>query len=300
MITIHRSILAVLTILFLFTQSSKASEEEPADKFFTEENPALTEQEEKALAIAKEWEAGISNNMTPATGPNGSVKFVYGAQHPQIVCAVLQVCDVALQAGEQVNSIQLGDTARWMVEPAISGSGPTETVHLIIKPTDVGLSTSLVVTTNRRAYHLRLRSHRSEYIPQASFIYPEEALAKWEAVRLQQKQKQEQNTLSTGEYLGDLSFDYEVEGSTSFTPVRTYNDGQKTVIEMPHEMKHTEAPTLVVVKNDGGWFSDDETTMINYRVQGNRYIVDTVFDKAMLVVGVGSNQERVTISRRQL
>jgi type IV secretory pathway VirB9-like protein len=57
------------------------------------------------------------------TGPNGSIKFLYGAQQPSIVCAVLQVCDVALQAGEQVNSINLGDTARWTVEPAVTGSG---------------------------------------------------------------------------------------------------------------------------------------------------------------------------------
>jgi type IV secretory pathway VirB9-like protein len=58
--------------------------------------------------------------------PNGSIRFLYGAQQPSIVCAVLQVCDVALQPGEQVNSINLGDTARWTVEPAITGSGPAK------------------------------------------------------------------------------------------------------------------------------------------------------------------------------
>ena len=42
-----------------------------------------------------------------------------------------------------------------------------------------------------------------------------------------------------------------------------------------------------------------ETVMVNYRVQNNRYIVDTVFDKAMLIVGVGRNQERVIITRRK-
>ena len=37
--------------------------------------------------------------------------------------------------------------------------------------------------------------------------------------------------------------------------------------------------------------------MINYRLQGDRYIVDAVFDKAILVAGVGSNQNRITITR---
>jgi type IV secretory pathway VirB9-like protein len=55
--------------------------------------------------------------------------------------------------------------------------------HLIIKPLDVGLETSMVVTTNRRSYHLKLRSHRSQYMPQVAFTYPEEAMAKWEAIK---------------------------------------------------------------------------------------------------------------------
>jgi type IV secretion system protein VirB9 len=37
--------------------------------------------------------------------------------------------------------------------------------------------------------------------------------------------------------------------------------------------------------------------MVNYRLQGDRYIVDTVFDKAILIAGVGGNQRRVTITR---
>ncbi|MNG33350.1 Conjugal transfer protein [compost metagenome] len=62
-------------------------------------------------------------------------------------------------------------------------------------------------------------------------------------------------------------------------------------------MAQTEAPTLLVVRKDGGWFRDDETVMVNYRVQGDRYIVDTVFDKAILIAGVGKSQDRITILR---
>lgn len=48
---------------------------------------------------------------------------------------------------------------------------------------------------------------------------------------------------------------------------------------------------------DGGLFSDDETVMVNYRVHGDRYIVDNVFDKAILIAGIGPGQDRVTITR---
>lgn len=271
-----------------------------ADKYFNKTNPKLTAQERAALAIAKRWEAGSATGIQPVAGSGGAIKFVYGVQQPSIVCAVLQVCDVALQAGEQVNSINLGDTARWTVEPAITGSGATEIQHLIIKPMDVGLETSLVVTTNRRSYHFRLRSHRTEYMPQVSFTYPEDAQVKWDAIQRREKQERTDNTLpATGEYLGDLTFDYDLSGSASWKPVRVYNDGRKTIIEMPGAMQQTEAPTLLVVRKEGGMFTDDETVLVNYRVQSNRYIVDTVFDRAILISGVGSSQDRVTIVRRK-
>ncbi|MGZ8181808.1 MAG: P-type conjugative transfer protein TrbG [Methylobacter sp.] len=271
-----------------------------ADKYFSKNNPTLTAQEKAAIAIAKRWEAGASTGMKPVSGSNGAIHFIYGAQQPSIVCAVLQVCDVALQAGELVNSIHLGDTARWTVEPAITGSGPAETQHLIIKPMDVGLETSLVVTTNRRTYHFKLRSHRTQYMPQVAFTYPEDALAKWDAIRTRETQEREQKTIpQTGEYLGDLNFDYELDGDAAWRPIRVFNDGSKTVLQMPKAMAQTEAPTLLVLRKEGGLFSDDETVMVNYRVQGDRYIVDTVFDQAILISGVGGSQDRVTIIREK-
>ena len=268
------------------------------DLYFSDKNPTLTPQEKAAIAIAEKWKNPRAKGIAPVTGPNGSIKFLYGAQQPSIVCAVLQVCDVALQAGEQVNSINLGDTARWTVEPAVTGSGAGEVQHLIIKPLDVGLETSMVVTTNRRTYHLRLRSHRSQYMPQVSFTYPEEAMAKWEAIKAREGRDRDDRTLpETREYMGNLSFDYEVSGSAAWKPVRVYNDGRKTIIQMPSTMAQTEAPALLVVRKDGGVFTDDETVMVNYRVQGDRYIIDSVFDKAILIAGVGSSQDRVTIQR---
>lgn len=277
-----------------------AAGEDLADKFFSKNNPALTAQEKQALAIAKRWEAGSAQNIKPVAGRNGAIIFNFGSQQNSIVCAVLQVCDVALQAGELVNGIHLGDQTRWMVEPAITGTGAGEVQHLIIKPLDVGLETSLVVPTNRRTYHFKLRSHRTEYMPQVAFSYPEETAAKWDAIRTRETAERHEKTIpQTGEYLGDLSFEYDTEGAASWKPVRIYNDGRKTIIEMPRVMQQTESPSLLVIRKDGGVFTDEETVLVNYRVQGDRYIVDSVFDKAILIAGVGGSQDRVTITRRK-
>ncbi|MDD5113826.1 MAG: P-type conjugative transfer protein TrbG [Methylobacter sp.] len=269
-----------------------------ADLYFSNQNPKLTPQEKAAIAIAHKWQAASATGIKPVPGTDGSIRYLFGAQEPSIVCAVLQVCDVELQAGEQVNSIHLGDTARWTVEPAITGFGPAEIQHLIIKPMDVGLETSLIVTTNRRTYHFRLRSHRTQFMPRVAFSYPEDALVKWDALKTrEEKEKQERTIPQTGEYLGDLDFAYSVDGSVAWKPVRVYNDGVKTIIQMPAAMAQTEAPTLLVVRKDGGLFTDDETVLVNYRIQGDRYIVDTIFDKALLIAGVGSSQDRVVITR---
>jgi len=269
-----------------------------ADLYFSNQNPDLTPQEKAAIAIAHKWQAASARGIKPVPGADGTIKFLFGAQQPSIVCAVLQVCDVELQAGEQVNSLHVGDTARWTVDPAITGSGPSEVLHLIIKPMDVGLDTSLVVTTNRRTYHFRLRSHRTEFMPRVAFTYPEDAVAKWDALKSHEvKEKHERTIPQTGEYLGDLNFAYDVDGAAPWKPVRVYNDGVKTIIQMPSTMAQTEAPTLLVVRKDGDLFTDDETVIVNYRVQGDRYIVDTIFEKAILIAGVGSSQDRVTITK---
>lgn len=271
------------------------------DLYFSEQAKPLGAQEQAAIAIAQQWQSASASAAGPVPGPGGAVQFLFGAHQPSIVCAVMQVCDVALQPGEQVTGLHLGDKVRWSVEPAVTGSGASATQHLIIKATDVGLETSLVVPTDRRTYHLRLRSDRSAYMPLVSFVYPEDTQAQWDALRAQaqaaQTQRVEQTMPETGEYLGDLSFDYAIDGKAPWKPVRVYNDGRKTVLQLPSAMAQTEAPALLVVRRDGGLFSASETVMVNYRVQGDRYVVDTVFDKAILVAGVGRKQTRVTITR---
>ncbi|GLQ51165.1 P-type conjugative transfer protein TrbG [Dyella flava] len=271
---------------------------ELADNYFNKTNPVLTAQEKAALNISRKWSNDSANGIKPVAGPNGTVTFVYGGTEPSIVCAVMQVCDVALQPGEQVSSVNLGDSVRWLVEPAVSGAGANAIQHLIIKPLDVGLETSLVVTTDRRTYHMRLRSHRTEYMASVAFSYPEVAAAQWAALQRAQATERKVNTLpTTGEYLGDLDFNYKLRGAAPWKPVRVYNDGTKTIIEMPKAMSQTEAPTLLAIRDSGSAFKKDEQVMVNYRLQGSRYIVDTVIDKAVLIAGVGSSQQKVMIER---
>ncbi|MCG7556248.1 MULTISPECIES: P-type conjugative transfer protein TrbG [Pseudoalteromonas] len=292
-------LLVLLLAISTFAYSTDAKKDvDYDDLFFPDKNPTLTAQEKHAIAIAKRWQQASERGMTPVSGIDGSIVFIHGDKQPIITCAVMQVCDIQLEAGENVNNIHLGDSARWLAEPAITGSGLSQTIHVIIKPLDVALDTTLIIATDRRSYNLRLRSHKSDFMPKISFIYPREALAKFENLKRIEHREVSKNTIpQTGEYLGQLDFSYKIDGKAKWKPVRVYNDGKKTIIQMPETMSQTEAPTLLVVRENNKLFSDDENTLVNYRLQNDRYIVDTVFDKAILIVGVGRNQTKVTITR---
>lgn len=290
-------VFSALASLVLFCRADAASAELDLpplsldDAYFGDsQNPVLTPQEREALQLAKKWQSGDTTTLKPVQGRDGAVRFLFGAQQPSIVCAVMQVTDIEFEPGEVVNSIHLGDSARWLVEPAITGAGAGEVQHMVIKPLDVGLETSLMVTTNRRTYHLRLKSHRTEYMPRVAFIYPDSVMARWQAQFSRQKEETEAKTMpESGEVLDNLDFAYRVSGD-GLKPLRVYNDGIRTIIQMPPQMLRTEAPTLLVL--NGG-----EEVMVNYRLQGDRFVVDSLFEKAMLIAGVGSKQRKVIITR---
>ncbi|MGE0470609.1 MAG: P-type conjugative transfer protein TrbG [Nitrospira sp.] len=284
-------------VLVLLPLYATAGSDPSVEEVLTGANPALTPQEQAGLTYG---EQGTTSASAPVAGANGFITFPYGVNQISIVCAPLHVCDVALQPGEQVNSVNVGDNVRWSIEPALTGSGADEVQHVIIKPREVGLETSLVVATNRRAYYLRLRSHRTRYMPQVAFSYPEDSAVKFDLLKARQQREIKEKTIpQTHDYLPKLSFEYDVSGQAAWKPVRVYNDGARTVIEMPPSITQTEAPILLLVRKEGGLFTEAEEVLVNYSLQGHRYIVDTIFEKAVLVAGVGSNQDRVTIQRRK-
>lgn len=278
---------------------ASGSPEALADKLISE-SPQLSAQETASLALAKRWQSNSDVAAQARAGADGSVQFTHGAGQPTLVCAVMQICDVQLQAGERVTAMHLGDSVRWMVEPAASGVAGRIAQHLVIKPLDAGLDTTMLVTTDRRTYHFRLRSTRNEYLPKVTFQYADELAERWASLQRVQQQAVQQRTLpASRELIDDLDFNYRVVGRAPWKPVRVYNDGTRTTIEMPESIKHHEAPVLFLVRGTPGLLSKGEQVMVNYRVKGNRFIVDSVFDKAVLVTGVGRNQVSVTLTREK-
>ena len=90
----------------------------------------------------------------------------------QLYAAVNQVTDIALEAGEKLVSVSAGDTVRWVVGDTTSGEGKDAQVHILVKPIGADLETNLVITTDRRTYHLEMRSSDKTYMASVSWTYP--------------------------------------------------------------------------------------------------------------------------------
>ena len=277
-------------------------------------NPVLTEEERAGVAITQAWRDKSYETLVGQPGSNSSVQFRFGQSLPSIVCAILQVTDVELQPGEVVTHINLGDSTRWSVESALSGSGSDQVEHLIIKPRDIGLSTSLVVTTDRRTYHLLLRSDEAEFMHDVTFLYdgdspnratpppiasatpaPSPAHVSADPPVHSARGDRKQVRLVSRVAADDADESYTVTGQADWKPVEVYNKNGKTYLEMPAEVKHKEAPVLFEEKR-AGWFHHQKV-LVNYRVHGRWYVVDRVLDNATLVSGVGAAQEKVDIRR---
>ena len=259
-----------------------------------------------AATVAGAWESSFN---LPTPGADGRVLYTFGEGMPVVVCAPLRVCALELEAGEHIQSPpQIGDGRRWEVTPVSSGSGLDQRVLLIVKPIEAGLDTDLVVPTDRRTYVVRLLSDPTRYLARVAFRYPADDLAKWSTFQAQQDAEkreadaaaeQKRDTEKTDganplapNALDRLYFDYKLEGNPAMRPARVLDDGQRTYIFYPNDGRFRELPTLMI-------YSNGKTELVNFRVDGDRYIVDRLFDKAVLLFGVGKKQTKVTITRSQ-
>ncbi len=222
--------------------------------------------------------------------------YMEGALY-RLYAAPEQVTDIALEPGERLNSVSAGDTVRWVVGDTTSGAGDFsdggEQVHILVKPIAPALSTNLVIATDKRAYHLEMRSFRETYMAAVSWTYPQEALIRRREENARAFEKRE-TVIETGVDPKTLKFRYEIDGDRPhWRPIRAFDDGRKVFIQFPDAIGEGEAPPLFVLSRDG------TPQLVNYRMRGAYYVVDRLFAAAELRLG-GKNQDVVRITRTDL
>jgi P-type conjugative transfer protein TrbG len=199
----------------------------------------------------------------------------------EVEAATFHETALQLEPGETLTGKDLptaGDTARWTIGVTRSGSPPNETTVLIVKPLEADIETNMTITTNRRLYTVILKSSDHTYMPLVGWLYPQDAARELAEQAVTAKKAQEESEALTVPPDG-LNFNCSITGAqVAWRPLRVYDDGSKTYLQMSPEMQSYEAPAIFVMEGK-------TPLLVNYRVKRSIYIVDRLFDRAQLRVG---------------
>ena len=202
----------------------------------------------------------------------------------QVYAAPGQITNIALEPGEQLTGtgpIAAGDTARWIIGDTVSGSGDTEQVHILVKPTRPDIATNLVLNTDRRTYLIELRSTEDTYMPAVAWAYPDRPRRPQRTATLAPVIPPPSQRVHRSALAGD---------ATPWRPITVFDDRRRVYVVFSRGIVQGEMPPLFVLGPDGA------PQLANTRVHQNVLIVDRLFAAAELRLG-GEDQQIVRILR---
>ena len=267
----------------------------------------LTKRQAEAAIVAAA-QAHQVTQLPPIAGTNGEILYPYGQSWPTVVGSPLHVTVIQFMKGSKPFNVAIGSPGLWTYTQAMAGDVP----ELLIKPVYAGLHTNLVVTATgpqgqALTYNLTLVSDKSQFVPMVGFYYPDEIQQTWQ-VQAQtadgQQARVAQQTVAELPNLNvaDLDFDWRIQcgGGGWFSssqcgdirPVRVFDDGAHTYIQMPQGIDHRGVPSILAQNLDG------KPAIINWRYRDGYFIVDGVPPEIQLIAGVGSDARVVKIVHR--
>jgi type IV secretion system protein VirB9 len=278
----------------------------------------MSPRERAVLEAVKKWEReGVADALV---GPGGEVQLAYGYSRPTISCAPLHVCTVKLIEGESIVSLGLGDTVRWLVQQTTAGDTPV----VLIKPTQAGISTNLVISTSAgRVYYLHLVASKTEYVPVVSFYDPDamlrsqtaeaaqierlrkrleaaeaEARAAREEAERRAREHKERTVVAempTDIDLTKLDFGMTCEpnsrAASEFVPTRIFASKTHTYIQLPEALEGKEVPAVFAKQGA-------QLQLLNVRRSGQYIVVDGRPSEISLALDVGDNARIVDCRRK--
>lgn len=267
----------------------------------------------------------------------GLVTFAYGSGIPTVVCALLELTDLAFEKGESILSVQLGDSVRWNIESAISGSANDSVEHLIVKPLEAGLKTSMLITTDRRTYHIRLKSTEADFMPAVVFSYPNSlklpskkhygddsylqytsnydsnedhndysetnsSLKNYSSVQNVSYEGNSRPALNVAATYNDSTqrrnYNYSVDGDSKIIPQNVYDDGKRTFIVMNNPINSSYLPVLQEISSESFlFFGEDKTNTINFTYFDNTFVADGIYSHLRLISKNGEEKQSADVVR---
>lgn len=210
-------------------------------------------------------EARVSPTTEAFSGARQIYPFQVGALY-ELYANPNFVSVIRLEPGEAITAIAAGDTSRWMVTEAEAESELEPRAIILVKPQAINLRTNIVIVTDRRTYLVEARAERGPaYSVEIAWSYPTRPSTTAAPDLTQTNNAYRIRT---------------VRGRTpAWRPVHVFDDGRRTWIEFASGVAASDLPPLFVVTPEGA-------ELVNYRVDGEHYVIDRVFDRAELRLGV--------------
>lgn len=223
--------------------------------------------------------------------PDGGIRYDYGRRPaPFLACRPDYVCDIALDGGENILNVAIGDGSRWIIASGKSGSS-NPIPHVFVKPKEADLDTNLVITTTKRVYDITLHSAANANHPHISFLYADDDAAAKAAEAERQRQAIAAVLAGTPQVgMAQTDAKYKLTGPAVLLPDKVYNDGVRTFIEWKSALP--ELPVVVAVAKDG------TASPVNVRLVGTKYVIDDVapnYDLVLPAVNRVRAEQRVSI-----
>ncbi len=204
------------------------------------------------------------------------------------------ITDIMLEPGELVQGSVLisEDEEVWELTANVAKNPYTgdNIQHLFLKPAYSKLDSSMVVITDRRVYHFRIKSFSDTHMSMVKFKYPQTRNV-W-ATRANDREtaegvsiENEYITVTNPEF---LSFDYKMKygfRKPEFLPRRVYDDGRKTYIVLDDIVLNKKLPVMFNERNE----------IANYSVHKNTLVVPRLINRATLRLG----KQKVIIEKKK-
>jgi type IV secretion system protein VirB9 len=186
---------------------------------------------------------------------------------------------IELQPDEKIETLALGDSIAWKVEPNRKGD------IIFVKPVDKNAISNLNVVTDKRIYSFLLRSNTRRPAGQiyaVRFRFPDDEAS---AKLLTEAKQRAANPNLKDLNIANANSDYGYKGSSVNKPVAVFDDGTKTWFRFEGE-----TPAIYIVD------ADRNESLVNFRTEGPYVIVDKISPQWTLRNG----QESTCVFNRRL
>jgi type IV secretion system protein TrbG len=246
------------------------------------------------MEIDKQTDNYINNGQADViTRPDGTILFPYGLAQVNLTAKRMMYSKIILQEGEKIMSAAAGDTTRWNILPNYIGDATTYTPVVLVKPFMGGLQTSLSIITDKRDYDITIQSvDAGDYMPRIGFYYPQDQA---DAINVGLPPDKIENNDSKQPKINieNIKYDYRVRGDQrlSWYPTSVFEDGNKVFIRMSAHVDHSQLPIFMTIDESG------KMQVANYRYFKPYYVVDTIFDQGVLILGTDRYRKIVKLTK---